>query len=183
MGRSALEQNSAHFELTMLSARSEITYSGALPAGVSKEKVLSVLHDHVAYFKAAEHYREHKELPDEGSLDKVPSEIQSRHVDGASGLVVKAYTVRNEVPNPVFDSNVETTYFMVNLADGLWYHAASPMGVINEGLWEVKEGAGGLELLVTIQVECNMVLKPIVKGQVKTSAEQIHKALVGIMKD
>lgn len=111
------------------------------------------------------------------------SEIKSRSVDGASGPTITGYTVRNEVPNPVFDSNVESTYWMVNLIDGLWYYAISPMSVTNESLWTVKEASGGLELVVTTQVECNMMLKLIVKGQATSSLQQIHGALVEIMKD
>lgn len=105
------------------------------------------------------------------------AEIKARVADDQ----VHVLTVRNEVPNPVFDSNVNTTYTLINLKDGLWYWASSPMGVNNEGLWTVQEGANGLELLVSVQIDCNMVLKPVVKGQVQSSSEEIHRNLVAAM--
>lgn len=163
--------------MTYISGRFEITYSGAIPAGVSKEKAVAVLHDHTAYLKATSSYREHSDLAGEGSGEKMPAEVKARAVDGA----VHALTVRNEVPNPVFDSNVTTTYTFVNLNDGLWYWASSPMGVQNEGLWTVKDGANGLELAVSVQVDCNMMLKPVVKGQVQSGSEEIHKNMVQLM--
>ncbi|KAL1862900.1 hypothetical protein Daus18300_008230 [Diaporthe australafricana] len=150
-------------------------------AGVNKDKAVAVLHDHDGYFRAAEHYKEHKELPDDsGSDHKVPSAIQSR--SAGSSADVKVYTVRNDVPNPVFDSKVNTVYEVVDLVDGLWYRAKSAMGVLNEGLWTIEEGPDGLQLCVNIQVECNMALKGLVKGQVQSGAEQIHKNLLAVMK-
>ncbi|KAG6358043.1 hypothetical protein INS49_013927 [Diaporthe citri] len=160
--------------------RFEITRSGPIPAGVNKEKAVAVLHDHDGYFRAAEHYKEHKELPsDSGADHKVPSAIQARSAGSAAD--VKVYTVRNDVPNPVFDSNVNTEYEVVDLVDGIWYRASSAMGVVNEGLWTVEEGPGGLELRVNIQVDCNAMLKGLVKGQVQSGVEQIHKNLLAVM--
>lgn len=167
-------------KLTSSPGRFEITHSGPIPAGVNKEKAVAVLHDHDGYFRAAEHYKEHKQLPsDSGKDHKVPSEIQARAA--ASAADVKVYTVRNDVPNPVFDSKVNTEYEVVDLVDGIWYRASSAMGVVNEGLWTVEEGSGGLELRVSIQVECNAMLKGLVKGQVQSGAEQIHKNLIAVM--
>ncbi|KAH8757265.1 hypothetical protein F5883DRAFT_428950, partial [Diaporthe sp. PMI_573] len=158
----------------------EITHSGPVPAGVNKEKAVAVLHDHDGYFRAAEHYKEHKELPNDSGTDhKVPSAIQSRSAGSAAD--VKVYTVRNDVPNPVFDSKINTQYEIVDLADGLWYRASSAMGVVNEGLWTVEKGPDGLDLKVSIQVECNAMLKGLVKGQVQSGAEQIHKNLLSVM--
>lgn len=67
-------------------------------------------------------------------------------------------------------------------ADGLWYQATSPMSVINKATWEVKEGASGLELHASILVECSMVLKPIVKGQVQSNTNELLKLLLEAMK-
>lgn len=90
--------------------RFEITHSSAIPAGVTKDKAVSVMHDNESYFKAAEHYREHKDLgADGGSPDKIPADIKAKMIGSHH-----AYSVRNEVPNPVFDSNVNTTYTIVN---------------------------------------------------------------------
>lgn len=147
---------------------------------MDKEKAVAVLHDHDGYFRAAEHYKEHKELPNDSGKDhKIPSAIQSRSAGSAAG--VKVYTVRNDVPNPVFDSKVNTEYVVVDLVDGLWYRASSAMGVVNEGLWTVEAGPDGLELKVSIQVECNAMLKGLVKGQVQSGAEGISKNLLAVM--
>ncbi|CAN8097036.1 unnamed protein product [Discula destructiva] len=158
--------------------KTEIAHSAALPAGVSKQQAIALLHDHVAFFKAAEFYREHTEHPEEAKLEKVPAEIKARSVGGASGTTAKAYSVRSEVPNPIRDSSVDSMYVVVDLVDGMWYAAASPMGVKNEALWTVKEAAGGLELSVVLNVECNVMLKSVVKGQSSTSSQQILDALV-----
>lgn len=161
--------------------KSEISHSGPIPAGVSKEKAVSVMHDHIGFFKAADTFREQNETPNEAKPDKVPADIKTRSVGGSGD--VKAYTIRNEVPNSFFDSNVTSTYNVVDLEDGLWYYATSPMGVTNTAVWEVKEAGNGLELRVTLQVECSVMLKSVVKGQVTSSVQQIHKTLVERMKE
>lgn len=60
----------------------------------------------------------------------------------------------------------------------MFYYASSPMGVSNEARWTIKEVGSGLELHASVFVECNMMLKPVVKGQVETSCKQIAAALV-----
>lgn len=60
----------------------------------------------------------------------------------------------------------------------MFYYATSPMGVSNEARWTVKEVDGGLELHASVFVECNMMLKPVVKGQVETGTKQIAAVLI-----
>lgn len=73
------------------------------------------MHDNEAYFKAAEHYREHKNLDEgAGSPDKIPEDVKAKSLGGHS-----VYQVRNEVPNPVFDSNITSTYTIVNTSMSL----------------------------------------------------------------
>jgi hypothetical protein len=147
---------------------------------VNKEKAVAVLYDHDGYFRAAEHYKGHTELPNDSNTEhNVPLEIRSRSVGSTAD--VKVYTVRNDVPNPVLDSKVNTTYEVVDLVDGLWCRATSAMGVVNEGLWTVEEGPSGLELKVSMQVECNVMLRALVKGHVQSGAEEIHKNLCTVM--
>lgn len=71
---------------------------------------------------------------------------------------------------------------MRNLEDGLWYRAQSPMGVVNEGRWTVKQEQGGegqeVVLEVVQEVECSLVLRAVVKGRVESSIRQIHGSLV-----
>lgn len=55
------------------------------------------------------------------------------------------------------------------------------MGVANEGLWTLKEVAGGLELYGTIQVDCSLVLRPVVKGQIQSASNQLVKNLTAAM--
>lgn len=136
------------------------------------------MHDHIAYLKAASSYREHSELPaDESSRDKIPADVKGR----AAGDALHTISVRNEVPNPVFDSNVTSKYTFVDLKDGLWYLATSPMGVSNEAVWTIKDAAAGLELVVSVLVDCNMMLKPVVKAQVEAGTDEIAKKLVQLM--
>lgn len=89
--------------------RFEITHVTAIPAGVSKEKAVSVLHDTENYFKAADSYKDHKVL-EGGDADKIPADIKAK----AQGALT-AWLVHNEVPNPVFDSNVKTSYTVANV--------------------------------------------------------------------
>lgn len=60
----------------------------------------------------------------------------------------------------------------------MYYFANSPMGVTNEGHWQVKEAGGGLELCAAIFVECTTVLKPVVKGQVESATKEIGDAML-----
>lgn len=115
---------------------------------------------------------------------KVPAAVAG--AASGSPAVVKLYEVQDHVPNPVYSSNVTSREEMVDFADGLWVRVRSPMAVVMETTWTVREKSGGgegegLELVEEVYVSCNRMLMGIVKSSVEANWQKIHDKIVARM--
>lgn len=120
-----------------------------------------------------------------------PASFESYKVPAAvaagGGAAVKLYEVQDHVPNPVYSSNVTSREEMVDFADGLWVRVRSPMAVVMETTWTVREKSGGekegegLELVEEVYVSCNRMLMGIVKSSVEANWQKIHDKIVARM--
>lgn len=109
---------------------------------------------------------------------KVPAAVAA-----GGSPIVKLYEVQDHVPNPVYSSNVTSREEMVDFADGLWVRVRSPMAVVMETTWTVREKSGsdekeGLELVEEVYVSCNRMLMGIVKSSVEANWQKIHDKIV-----
>lgn len=106
---------------------------------------------------------------------------------------VKLYEVVDHVPNPAWSSSVVSNEEFVDFKDGLWVRIRSPLSVVMETRWTIRERKsagdngegegegegeeGGLELVEDVTISCSKLLLGIVKGQVDNNWREIHRKI------
>lgn len=139
------------------------------------------------------HHASHKTLPQPAETEKDPASVAAarKHfklpadvdpvLSTGPSPVVKVYEVVDHMPNPVWSSNVVSTEEFVDTGEGVWVRIRSPMGVVMETRWSVREGGkdeGGLELVEDVLINCSRLVIGIVKGQVENNWRGIHKQII-----
>jgi hypothetical protein len=133
------------------------THTSQLPEGVSAEAVVKTLHDHDTYIKIA-----------------CPQLVSYEFDSGSKEIGQQAiYRVTDKKPLG------QTTYTLTitNLADGVdtLVNAKPPVGTLTiAGKWRLADGS----LIEEVEIDGNMIMKKMVKGNVeKTHPEQHEKLL------
>jgi hypothetical protein len=151
----------------VLNTTADLTYTSpiALAGGVkTRAAAIAVLQDHDFYLHTDPHLTGY-EAEDEagrGWADyKVPEAVAAR----ALQQHVHTYKVTDYIPNPFWDSNVVSHEEIVNTDDGLWVRLRSPLSVVMETRWTVRDAADGqLELVEQVHISCSRVLMGMTKG-------------------
>ncbi|KAI1774140.1 hypothetical protein F4818DRAFT_421001 [Hypoxylon cercidicola] len=172
---------------------------------ITKEAAVALLHDHDFFLKTDPHHVSHRTLAPPpaaaaagaATTTAVEDEKESarrthelpRDVDPVSVPAVRVYEVVDHVPNPVWSSSVVSKEELVNVRDGLFVRIRSPLAVVMETRWLVRErkagaddgegeGEGELELVEDVEITCSKLLVGIVKGQVDNNWQGIHARIV-----
>lgn len=91
----------------------------------------------------------------------------------------KVTDVIHTLPAGLWDSNVVSTYEFAKLDTGLFVRIKSPLSMVMETVWEIKEGAdGGLEIVENVEISCSRLLIGIAKGQCENAWQGIHGKMV-----
>ncbi|KAK6217709.1 hypothetical protein LQW54_003218 [Pestalotiopsis sp. IQ-011] len=179
--------------MSFLNTTATLRNATPIPLPASKRQgAVARLHDHDFYLHCDPHLTGYKAVapsdpPASFESYKVPAAAAG--AAGESPAVVKLYEVQDHVPNPVYSSNVTSREEMVDFADGLWVRVRSPMAVVMETTWTVREKSGsgggdekeGLELVEEVYVSCNRMLMGIVKSSVEANWQKIHHKIVARM--
>ncbi|KAI1310464.1 hypothetical protein F5Y03DRAFT_346359 [Xylaria venustula] len=186
--------------MSFLSSTATAVNASPIPSSVRKEDAVALLHDHEFFLLCDPHHASHKTLPQPPETEKDPASVDaarkhfklpetlepltSTKTHAGPGPVVKIYEVVDLLPNPVWSSNVVSREEFVDHGEGTWCRIRSPMGVVMETTWSVREkkekdGEGGaLELVEDIVINCSRLVMGIVKGQVENNWRGIHKQLI-----
>ncbi|KAI0842929.1 hypothetical protein F5Y06DRAFT_256470 [Hypoxylon sp. FL0890] len=162
---------------------------------VTKEAAVALLQDHVFFLKCDPHYVSHRSLAPEQPDANVDARTAKQAYQLPAGLepvgspAVKLYEVVDHVPNPVWSSSVVSKEEFVDFKDGLWVRIQSPLAIVMETKWTIRERRGGeeegegeegvLELVEEVDISCSKLLLGIVKAQVDTNWKGIHAKIVG----
>lgn len=68
------------------------------------------------------------------------------------------------MPKGIWGSTVESTYEFTNVELGLFVRIKSPLNVVMDTAWEIRETDGGLELVEDSTIKCSRLLVGIVKS-------------------
>lgn len=114
--------------------------------------------------------------------------------EGGPASVVRVYEVVDHMPNPVWSSHVVSREEFVDHDEGTWVRIRSPLGVVMETRWSIRErgsskgGKGGkegegedggtLELVEDVVINCSRLVMGIVKGQVENNWKGIHDQII-----
>ncbi|KAI1122398.1 mediator complex subunit MED14 [Nemania abortiva] len=197
VSKNIIEERSWAVKMSFLSSTSTTVNSSPIPPSVRKEDAVALLHDHEFFLLCDPHHLSHKTLPqpaeteaDPASVDaarkafKLPEGLEplvSTKTNEGPGPVVKVYEVVDNLPNPVWSSHVVSREEFVDHDEGTWVRIRSPLGVVMETRWSIREkneGGGVLELVEDIVINCSRLVMGIVKGQVDNNWKGIHKKLI-----
>ncbi|KAI0401249.1 hypothetical protein F4802DRAFT_436436 [Xylaria palmicola] len=190
--------------MSFLSSTSSSVNASPIPSIVRKEDAVALLHDHEFFLLCDPHYASHKTLPQPPEMEREPASVDaarkhfklpaavepvlSTRTHEGPGPVVKIYEVVDHMPNPVWSSNVVSREEFVDRGEGTWVRIRSPLGVVMETTWSVRESEGGegagLELVEDVLINCSRLVMGIVKGQVENNWKGIHDKIIGkLVKD
>ncbi|EJP70327.1 uncharacterized protein BBA_01196 [Beauveria bassiana ARSEF 2860] len=92
------------------------------------------------------------------------------------------YRVTDKVhtlPAGLWDSDIVSTYEMIDVRDGVFVRIRSPMSVMMESLWLVKETEQGrLELVEEQVITASRLLMSTVKSMSEAGWEGIHASMI-----
>ncbi|KAI1765323.1 hypothetical protein GGR53DRAFT_268281 [Hypoxylon sp. FL1150] len=182
------------------SSSSSSSSSSTPPAAgkVTKEAAVALLHDHDFFLKTDPHHVSHRTLTPTTEDEKQSTADAAaarrtyqlpRDVEPVSSPPVQVYEVVDHVPNPVWSSSVVSKEELVDVKDGLFVRIRSPLSVVMETRWYVRErergedveGEGELELVEDCEITCSKLLVGIVKGQVDNNWKGIHERIMARM--
>ncbi|KAI2615626.1 hypothetical protein GGR54DRAFT_259842 [Hypoxylon sp. NC1633] len=187
--------------MSFFTGTTKLVNASPIPSTVSKEAAVALLHDHAFFLQCDPHYVSHRALPQtlpantENDAETVADRVAAARreyqlpatLEPLGEPAVKLYEVVDHLPNPVWSSSVVSKEEFVDVADGLWVRIRSPLAVVMETRWFVRERKGGdgeglgLELVEDLDISCSKLLLGIVKAQVVGNWEGIHKKLIGKM--
>lgn len=120
-----------------------------------------------------------------------PSKVESPTVPADRGIVAIGepayYSVTDKVhtlPAGLWDSNVESTNEYVNLEKGVFVRLYSPLNVVMETVWTVRENEnGGIDLVEDVLIKASRLLVGTVKTMCSTNWRTFHGKMVDLMKE
>ncbi|KAI1810096.1 hypothetical protein GGS20DRAFT_568993 [Poronia punctata] len=173
--------------MSFFSGTTRIIHASPIPTNIKKEKALALLHNHEFLLLADPHHASHEPLP----LPIHPLEPSKHYKITKSennNDKIKIYKVIDNMPNPVWTSNVVSTEEFVDTEEGVWVRIRSPLGVVMETLWSIRvrekkeeqqeEGEGELELVEDVTISASRLVLGIVKGQVEGNWKGIHQKFI-----
>jgi len=118
-----------------------------------------------------------------------PSNVESPTIPADRGLVAVGepayYLVTDKVhtlPAGLWDSNVESTNEYVNLEAGCFVRLYSPLNVVMESVWTLRENEnGGIELVEDVLIKASRLLVGTVKNLCNTNWKTFHGRMVDLM--
>lgn len=93
------------------------------------------------------------------------------------------------IPAGIWDTKVESTYEFTDIQDGLFVRIRSPLSVVMDTVWEVREvpaqagEVAGLELVENLTIQCSRLLVGIVKGQCENGWGKIHAKMIARLEE
>lgn len=162
-----------------------VKFTTLLPSSIPSHKAIATLQDHHAFIKCDPHLVSFKPLASP-SVSPPPS---SRACSPPTSEEPKAYEVVDRVralPAGLWDSDVHSTSEIVNLERGIFVRMRSPLSIVMETVWEIREVEGGevgaREMVEESVISCSRFLAGVVKGQCEANWKGIHARLLRIMK-
>ncbi|KAH6898412.1 hypothetical protein B0T10DRAFT_472560 [Thelonectria olida] len=168
---------------SMLRTWAELQHVTPIPAGVPASKAVQMLHDHEFFLHCDPHMVNFTKLVDPKEASAPPPE--DREVHPISPPVVFSVTDRvHTLPAGLWDSDVVSTYEFFDLEDGLFVRLQSPLSVVMETVWYVRESEdGSLWLVEDVIIKCSRLLIGVVKGTCESGWKDIHKKMVEKIKE
>ncbi|KAJ4420021.1 hypothetical protein N0V82_004593 [Gnomoniopsis sp. IMI 355080] len=151
-----------------------------LPAGVTKEQAVAMLHDIEFFIQCDPCLEKYELLEKEMANPALPDRIKGL---GPTSLYNILDIVEN-IPKGIWGSTVESKYEFTQVERGLFCRLRSPLSVVMEALWEIRdaEEGDGLELVEEAEITASKMLVGIVKSQSQDGAGKIQAKMLDRLK-
>ncbi|KAF3762571.1 hypothetical protein M406DRAFT_341769 [Cryphonectria parasitica EP155] len=167
--------------MSWFSSSSRVVVKTRLPPGATLKQGVDMLHDQ-DFFINCDPCLQKYELVDR---DLASPELPEDRVKGIGPTTsYKITDVVENIPKGVWGSHVESRYEFTDVERGLFCRIRSPLNVVMEALWEVRdaEDGEGLELVEEADIKCSKLLIGIVKSQSEAGAGKIHAKMIDRLK-
>lgn len=154
-------------------------HSSKLPPKASRSQAIAMLHDHTFFLNCDPHLSESKPLN-----PITPAEIPDTVKPARPTKSYSVTDIVHTIPAGLWDSKVVSTYEITDTADGLFVRIKSPLSIVMDTVWEIREvEGGGLELFENIEIRCSRLLVGVVKSQCEGGWELIHAKMLGRLEE
>ncbi|KFH48031.1 hypothetical protein ACRE_010060 [Hapsidospora chrysogenum ATCC 11550] len=188
----------------MFNTTAELQHITPLPRGVSPSKAISLLQSHGFVIRHNPHMVSYEPAP---TTDPAPTLPAERPGLVATSAEPRCYSVVDKVhalPAGLWDSDVESTYEFIGIEDGVFVRIRSPLSVVMETAWTVREVGGGSQdgttgsegegggggeggeggetqyvLVEDAVIKCSRLLMSIVWGTAESGWKGIHESMIG----
>ncbi|KAK2019890.1 hypothetical protein LZ32DRAFT_597483 [Colletotrichum eremochloae] len=159
----------------MLNTTVTLTHATPLPAGMSREDAIALIHDAEHHIKCDPNMKDYTKRTPE-----IPPTVPKDVEPVAS---TQCYTVTDSVPTllpkGIWDSDAVSDYDFTFTQDGSFVRTSCPLNVVLETRWRVQDASsGGLELVEVVEIKCSRFLASVVKGQCEANWRDFHKKIL-----
>ncbi|KAK0731786.1 hypothetical protein B0H67DRAFT_549485 [Lasiosphaeris hirsuta] len=169
--------------MSFFTGTASILHSSPIPAGVTKEQAIAMLSDH-AFFLSCDPLLSKFEPLSPASPPVVPDAITAQARGPRLTTCFTVTDIVHTIPAGLWDTNVVSTYEFTDITHGVFARIRSPLSVVLDTLWEIKEGeAGGLELVEAATISCSRLLLGVVKSQCENGWQKIHAKMLTRLED
>ncbi|KAK4227471.1 hypothetical protein QBC38DRAFT_188959 [Podospora fimiseda] len=172
--------------MSFLQGTANLVRSSVLPPGTTVPLAHRMLSDHEFIIRCDPVLDKYELLPPV-SPPNIPDDIRSRvrtDINPAPAIAYKVTDIVHAIPAGIWDTNVVSTFEFTDIDSGLFVRVKSPMGIIIDTIWEVREAEeeGQLELVENVTVSCSRFLVGMVKNQCESGWKQMHGKLLERLK-
>ena len=184
----------------VLNTTATLSHTTPLPPGTTRPQALALLSDHLFFLACDPHMAQHELVPpsafatltpppsipdDVRAQLRPPPESAGKGVEGKEEEEVlptcyRVTDIVHAIPAGIWDTRVVSVYEFTLIGEGVFVRIRSPMGVVMETFWRVRDGeqGEGLVLVEDVTIRCSRLLVGIVRGQCEGNWRGIHGKVV-----
>ena len=166
----------------MLSTSATLQHITPIPDAGSAARLIALLHGHEAFIKCDPHMTSYSPIPTPADS---PEPVIPGYLAPLTALdpPPQCYRVVDKVaalPAGIWKSDVESVYEFINCERGVFVRIRSPLSVLMETYWEVRDGSDGGkgQLVEHVKIQCSRLLIGFVKSTCESGWTGIHEKLM-----
>jgi hypothetical protein len=163
-----------------------VVHSSKLPGKTTREQAVAMLNDHEFFLHCDPHMAKFEPVPhtdDTSASLPLPDTVKAR--PGTATESFRVTDIVDSIPSGVWGRNVVSTYEFTDTETGLFVRIKSPLAIVMDTIWEIKqvEDGEGLELVEDVTINCSRLLVGLVKSQCENGWAKIHAKMIGRLEE
>jgi hypothetical protein len=145
---------------------------------VTKDQAVAALQDHDFFLKLDPHYMSHQANTAPKKDVVLPDEIKDR-ARGPTAIFESVDKIPGFAAKLLPGKTSTTNYYQItNTTEGVYIHLNSALDVVMDRELCIREGAGGLELVEKVGINCSKLLMGTVKGSYEEHWRMYHERFI-----